>query len=183
MSHRGRLLVATPLIEDPNFLRSVVILIEHHEDGALGIVLNRPSLTPVSESLPEWGDATAAPSVVFVGGPVALDAMLGLAVTEPEHTDSAEFDHVIGPGMGTIDLEEDRIRASTWGGVRLFVGAAGWSAGQLEDEIAEGAWWVTEAEPDDVTTPDPATLWTRVLRRQNSTVGWFANCPLDPTIN
>lgn len=183
MSHRGRLLVATPLIEDPNFLRTVVVLLEHDESGALGVVLNRPSTTPVAEALPDWGDTASAPAVVFVGGPVAGDAILGLATCDPARTDLGGFDHVVGPGFGTLDLHEPPTGAPHQDGVRLFAGAAGWSSGQLEDEIDEGAWWIVDAEPADIATADPSTLWERVLRRQRNTIGWFANCPLDPTTN
>lgn len=183
MSHRGRLLLATPLIEDPNFLRAVVFLLEHDENGALGIVLNRPSITPVSETLPEWGDRVSAPDVLFVGGPVATDAILGVATSDIASSDDHGFDETIVHGVGTLDLYEDPLGISTWTGVRLFVGAAGWSGGQLEDEIAEGSWWVVDSDPGDISTPDPVTLWSRVLRRQRGTVRWFANCPLNPSFN
>src|SRR5262249_60589141 len=77
-SVRGRLLVATPTLYDPNFFRSVVLVLEHSEDGAIGVVLNRPSETAVAESLPDWNRLAAAPDVVFAGGPVSPEAAIGV---------------------------------------------------------------------------------------------------------
>lgn len=181
MRHRGRLLVATPLIEDPNFLRTVVVLLEHDDDGAFGVVLNRPSLTPVSEPLPEWAPSAAAPAVMFMGGPVATDSVIG--ITSAPMDDGAGSDGRVDCGFRTIDLA-DRFEVDGFGsGLRLFVGAAGWSPGQLEDEIAEGAWWVVDAQADDVVTADPDGLWTRVVARQRGPIRLFAHAPVDPTLN
>lgn len=180
MSHRGRLLVATPLIEDPNFLRTVVVLLEHDEDGAFGVVLNRPSLTPVAEPLPDWAGSAAAPAVMFLGGPVATDAVIGITAAP---VGGGFDDGPGGCGFRTIDLSDRFVSDPSGSGLRLFVGAAGWSPGQLEDEIAEGAWWVVDARADDVVTDDPAGLWTRVVGRQRGPVRLFAHAPVDPTLN
>jgi putative transcriptional regulator len=167
----GRLLVATPLLGDPNFVRTVILLLAHTDDGAFGVVLNRPAHTSTSELLPQWGQVTAAPEVVFVGGPVARDAVVGVR-ERPERAGSDRF--------ATVDLnrapwEQDESPES----VRLFAGSAGWGTGQLEAEVAERAWWTCEAEPGDALTADPAGLWTRVLRRQRPPTGWFANFPVE----
>lgn len=181
MSQAGRLLVATPLIGDPNFDRTVILLLAHGADGAFGVVINRPSETAVDEVAEEWAAHASAPAVVFVGGPVGSDAVVGLARsgTEPEAT----FGRLVGD-VGTIDLHApppDGHRP--WQGLRLFAGSAGWAPGQLEDELAEGAWWAVDARADDVLTSDPSGLWVRVLRRQPGQVAWFANHPVDPTAN
>ena len=100
---RGRLLVATPDLEDPNFFRTVVLMLEHTDDGALGVVLNRPSSgTTVGETLPAWAALAAEPSVVFVGGPVQPEAAIGLARGEP----GVEPDGLapLFDGLGTVDL-------------------------------------------------------------------------------
>lgn len=158
----GRLLVATPLIGDDTFRRTVVLVLAHGDDGALGVILNRPSGTPADEVLVGWAERTAAPGVVFVGGPVSTDTVLGLAL-------SGSVDLHMGPDE-LVDPP---------GEIRLFAGQAGWSAGQLEDEIGQRAWWVFDSEPDDALTRDPDTLWERVLRRQSATTAWFANFPDD----
>lgn len=158
----GRLLVATPLIGDDTFRRTVVLLLAHSEEGALGVVLNRPTDTPAVELLLGWGARAAAPGVVFEGGPVGTDGVIGLAVD------------------GSVDLHRDPDDLpDAPGEVRLFAGQAGWGAGQLEDEIGERAWWVVDADPGDALTRHPHTLWERVLRRQPAPTAWFANFPDD----
>lgn len=158
----GRLLVATPLIGDGIFHQTVVHLLAHGEDGAFGVVLNRPSDTPAEEVLVGWGARAAAPGVLFVGGPVDSDSVVGLAAD------------------GSIDLHtspDDMPGAPEE--VRLFAGQAGWGPNQLEDEVGQRAWWVIDPEPGDILTRDPARLWDRVLRRQAGVTGWFANYPDD----
>jgi putative transcriptional regulator len=159
----GRLLVATPLIGEDTFRRTVVLLLAHAPDeGAFGVILNRPTDTPAGEVLERWGGRAAAPGVVFVGGPVDADSVVGLA-----------------PG-GAVDLHldpDDLPDAPPE--IRLYAGQSGWSPGQLEDEIASGAWWVVDAAPGDTLTRDPSGLWARVLRRQSGRVAWFANHPDD----
>lgn len=181
MSYVGRLLVATPLIGDPNFERVVVLLLAHGPEGAFGVVLNRPSDTSVDEVAPGWGDHVAGPGVVFVGGPVALDAVVGIG--RPAGEPTGGFSPLAG-GVGTVDLHHPPDPGSRpWAGLRLYAGSAGWAPGQLEDEVAEGAWWPLDSSPDDVLTGDPSGLWKRVLRRQVGPTAWFANCPHDPTAN
>ena len=180
MSQAGRLLVATPLIGDPTFERTVVLLLAHSEGGAFGVVLNRPSDTGVCEVIDGWTEAVTTPSVVFIGGPVNPEEVIGLARRggPPQH-----FAGLVGE-LGTVDLHSPPVPGEQpWPGLRMYAGAAGWSSGQLEDEISEGAWWPVDAAPDDILTGDPSGLWARVLRRQHGTAAWFANCPRDPSAN
>ena len=179
MSHAGRLLVATPLIADPNFERAVVLLVAHDADGAFGVVLNRPSETPVAEVAPDWSPLAAAPGVVFIGGPVSQEAVLGLGRCPGDEAASTALVGDCGP----VDLHDPPALDAPWTSVRLFAGSAGWAPGQLEDELGEGAWWPVDAEPDDVTGGDVEGLWSRVLRRQPGELAWFANHPSDPTAN
>jgi putative transcriptional regulator len=181
-SVRGRLLVATPPLLDPNFVRSVVLMLEHTEEGALGVVLNRPTTTPLSEVLPAWGDLAAPPGVVLVGGPVQPDGMIGLAAVHPgdDHPGVRE----LWPGLGTVDLDAPpEIVKPGIGALRCFVGYAGWGPGQLEGEIAIGSWFVLDHLASDIWTPEPETLWRAVLRRQPPRIAQYALCPLDPSTN
>lgn len=181
VSHVGRLLVATPLIGDPNFERSVVLLLAHGREGAFGVVVNRPSDTRVQEVASDWAPHAEAPGVVFVGGPVGREAVVGLARRGFEAED--HFGPIAGD-LGTVDLHRPPgLGDRPWRGVRLFAGSAGWAPGQLEDELAEGAWWPVDGTSDDVLTEDPDGLWSRVLRRQPGEVAWFAHHPKDPTAN
>jgi putative transcriptional regulator len=177
----GMLLVATPPLVAPNFDRTVVLLLEHGDGGAVGLVLNRPSDTRVAEALPGWELLAAEPSQVFVGGPVSEDAAIALGAARRPDPGSG-FMPVVGE-VGTIDLHRDP--DEVWDditAVRIFAGYAGWGPGQLEDELANHAWVVLPGEADDVMGP-PEDLWRRVLRRQGGTTAWLANAPTDPSVN
>lgn len=181
-SLKGRLLVATPVIGDPNFERTVVLLLEHNEDGALGLVLNRPTDVDVLDPLPEWYSLTADPSVVFVGGPVEQGAAIGLAQVSGVTPDDS-WSPVLGT-IGTFDLSRDPGDLSpVVEQVRIYAGYAGWGAGQLETELDMEAWFVVEGESDDVLSRDPATLWESVLRRQGGDLALLSFCPPDPSTN
>jgi putative transcriptional regulator len=179
---KGRLLLAAPGLVDPNFDRSVVLVIEHGEDGAVGVVLNRPSETGVGDALPHWEPLAAAPAVVFVGGPVLPTGALALARLV-DGADEEGWTPVLGP-IGLLDLGSDSdALPSRVDAVRIFAGHAGWSAGQLEGEIAAHGWIVVDADPTDVLHPEPVELWRAVLARQPGRLAWFANCPPDPSVN
>jgi putative transcriptional regulator len=181
-SLRGRLLVATPVLYDPNFDRSVVLLLEHGGDeGALGVVLNRPSGTELDDPLPAWAPLAADPPVVFVGGPVEPSAAIAIGWATGEQPSG--WSPVLGT-IGTVDLnvEPDDV-ADELDAVRIFAGYAGWGPGQLEGELEAGAWVVVDAQPHDAMTDDPGNLWRAVLRRQPGTVAWLANYPAEPSLN
>ena len=185
----GRLLVATPVLSDPNFDRAVVLLLDHDEDGSLGVVLNRPTPVGVGDILEAWADLAGAPGVVFQGGPVSLDAALGVAVVPSGGDLRDDSDGPLGwrrvhGAIGLVDLEAPpELLAAELGSLRIFAGYAGWGAGQLEEEVAEGAWYVVESEPGDVSSPAPEGLWRSVLRRQRSELAMVATYPDDATLN
>lgn len=181
MSHAGRLLVATPLIADPSFERTVVLLLAHGPMGAFGLVINRPTERRVDDVAPEWSSPAAPPGVVFLGGPVDRDTLLGLG-RSPDLTPGAPG--VIVGDCAAIDIEAGPFETEArWSEVRLFAGSAGWARGQLEDELAEGAWWPVDAAATDPFSPRPGDLWSDILRRQRGEVAWFANHPEDPSAN
>ena len=178
---KGRLLVAVPAMSDPNFARTVVLLLEHTDEGALGVVLNRPSDTTVGEALPGWESVAAAPAVVFVGGPVAPTGALALGTVR--NGDAPGWAPVLG-AVGLLDLgASPESAAPEITRARLFAGHAGWSPGQLETEVAAGGWFVVDAEPGDAFATDPEGLWSAVLGRQPGRLSWFARCPPDPRVN
>ncbi len=179
----GRLLVANPLLPDPNFDRTVVLLLAYSDDGALGLVLNRPSQMDVGEPLPQWEHLAAEPAVLFFGGPVAHQAVICLArnLPAPPLADSGDAWKEVSPGIGTIDLDQDPDQfAGLVRPVRLFAGYAGWGPGQLEGELQAGAWWVVDAEPEDAFTLEPGDLWKQVLRRQPRPLKYVSWYPEDP---
>jgi len=178
----GRLLVASPSLGDPNFARTVVLLLDHDEDGTLGVVLNRPTAVEVRDILPPWADLAAVPDVVFQGGPVALDSAIGVAAV-PGEGEPLGWRHV-HDRLGLVDLDAPpEILAAELGGLRIFAGYAGWSSGQLEDEMAQGAWYVVEAEAGDAFSAEPEALWRSVLRRQSGELALVATYPEDPSLN
>lgn len=182
LSFAGELLVATPALLDPNFRRTVVLVLRHDDDGALGLVLNRPLPMTTGEALPTWQRAVSLPGNLFQGGPVGLDGALGLATLTPS-ADGPFIDRLTGP-FGLLDLETDPeggLPGVT--GVRVFVGHSGWAGGQLEAEVAAGDWYLLRADPGDVTTPDPTVLWRRVLRRQGGELAIVSTFPDDPSLN
>jgi putative transcriptional regulator len=195
----GRLLVATPALADPNFDRAVVLLLDHDEEGSLGVVLNRPTPVGVGDILEGWADLAGEPGVVFQGGPVSLDSALGVAVipggtgrgpgTGPDAEAGGTESGPLGwrrvhGAIGLVDLEAPpELLAPALGSLRIFAGYAGWGPGQLEDELAEGAWYVVESEPGDVSSPEPERLWREVLRRQRNELAMVATYPDDPSLN
>jgi putative transcriptional regulator len=183
----GVLVVAGPSLEDPNFHRTVVLLLAHSaSEGALGVVLNRPNRVPVGEVLPGWDDLTAPPDSMFVGGPVARDSVICLArLRAGGEGDLDGCSPVPGlSGLATLDL--NRSPSDMIGGVdavRLFSGYAGWSPGQLEGELEAGGWLVLPAALADAFTPEPDDLWRAVLRRSGGRVALYANAPPKLSMN
>lgn len=179
----GWLLIATPLIGDPNFGRSVLFVIEHNREGALAVVLNRPSETTVAETLPAWGDKLALPAVLFDGGPVGESSIVALALSDATGEESLE--PVPGfPSVHTVDLDSDAVITQAFvTTMRLFAGYAGWAPGQLEGEIAAGAWFVARTVSGDVFGPAPDDLRESVLKRQRSQTRYFTHYPDDPRWN
>lgn len=239
---------------DPNFLRVVVYLLDHDEGGSVGVVLNRPTETPVDDVVPRWGLVVTEPSMVFRGGPVSVNGAICVArVAEGEAERAVEQALGIGFGLagdpdtdsliretleaaaaaaaeqvgagddeaievhvaregggsedggapdddeelvvrppfqfimgsvGTVDLhhppEDVPLRLAA---ARIFAGYAGWGAGQLDDEIEAGAWFVVDAEEQDIFDDDPEQLWSRVLRRQAGWLRVLARFPFDPAVN
>ena len=179
----GRLLVATPLLEDPNFRRAVVLVLDHDEDGALGVVLNQPSDVSVEEVLDGWAPVVTGDPVLWVGGPVGPDSALGVAAL-PGTYEPDGVRAVPAAGLGLVDLDADpTVLAPQLGAVRIFAGYSGWGSGQLEDELSDGGWYVVDADPGDAFTARPGTLWREVLRRQGGDLAMVSTYPDDPSDN
>ena len=180
---KGRLLLATPALDDPNFDRAVIYVLEHHDDGAVGVVINRPSDEALDEPLDRWIDLQTAPSSVFEGGPVEDTALIALAAAKHPDVDDDALTTIVG-SIASADLTADpALVAAVVTDVRVFRGYAGWGPGQLEGEIDAGAWLVLDAQTGDVFTNEPDELWRAVLRRQPGRLAWLANAPDDLSFN
>lgn len=179
----GMLLVASPELTDPNFSDAVVLLLDADDDGALGLVLNRPSTVSVADVLEPWRDLVAEPEVLFRGGPVSPEGALAVGVLRSAEEVPVGFRSVAGR-LGLIDLDTPvELVEGSLAGLRVFAGYAGWSAGQLEREIAQGDWDVVPGDDRDVIRPDLTDLWHEVLRRQPGQLAWRATRPTDPEMN
>jgi putative transcriptional regulator len=184
----GRLLVATPLLGDPNFRRTVVLIVEDEpEEGTLGVVLNRPTEVQVGQVLEAWTELVTGPTVVFKGGPVSPNSALALALArgedEPLGWRSLDGSSLMSR-IGLVDLEAPpELLAGGITSLRVFAGYAGWGPGQLREEIDEGAWYVLPGEPSDAFLTEPERLWPAVLRRQGGDFAIVATYPEDPLQN
>jgi putative transcriptional regulator len=178
-SLRGKLLIASPSLVDPNFARTVVLITEHTEEGAMGVVLNRPSETAVDEVAPELGPVVDS-EPVFIGGPVQPQALVVLAeFADPEAAAWIVADDV---GFVAAQTEGDRLAAAVRRS-RVYAGYSGWGAGQLEGELAEEAWIVESPLASELFPEEPAELWQDVLARKGGQFALIARMPDDPSLN
>ena len=177
---RGKLLVAQPSLVDPNFYRAVVLVLQQNDEGAIGLILNRPSDVDAVEPLGDWAGLAAQPKVVFVGGPV-VEENTAICLARVRRNPGAAMWKELANGIGTLDINNPVDPAVEE--VRLFAGYAGWSAGQLETEIEVGGWFVLDAKPIDAFSADPKGLWKAVMARQRGMMAWFVNYPPDARLN
>jgi putative transcriptional regulator len=179
-SARGKLLIAGPALLDPNFWRTVVLVIEHTDEGALGLVLNRPSETTVGEAVPQLEELVDLDEQLYIGGPVQPSSVIVLAEFE-DATDAAliAFDDVGVLGKGA---SLDDVGAGVRTG-RAFVGHAGWGPGQLDSELDRGDWILEPARREDAFAGDPSELWPGVLTRKGGSYALIARMPPDPSVN
>lgn len=176
MTLAGRILLAKPELSDPNFDGTVTLMLAHDEDGAMGLVLNRPSGRAVEALETVWGVAMTPPVGLFSGGPVGTEGVVALG----RHPDSA------GPlpfGLRSVDPSGPEAEDEPVEQVRLFLGHAGWGPGQLEDELGQGAWWTTAGSADLVFDPDPSSLWRRLVRGLGGDVALWSTWTSDPSTN
>ncbi|HTX46037.1 MAG TPA: YqgE/AlgH family protein [Solirubrobacteraceae bacterium] len=179
-SARGTLLIAGPGLLDPNFWRTVVLVVEHNEDGALGLVLNRPSETTVHDAVPQLEELVDEDDLLYIGGPVQPSSVIVLArLEDPSDAALISFDDigVIGMGDGS-DGPAPSVREG-----RAFVGHSGWGPGQLDTEIERGDWITEPARREDAFSQDPAALWPSVLTRMGGSYALVARMPPDPSVN
>ena len=176
----GQLLLASPSLQDPNFKRAVVLIGAHSDEGAMGVVLNRPSNATVGELVPQLEPAIGDGETVYVGGPVQPNSIVFLAeFLDPEPAGLLVLGRI---GFPTPEADLDELAEAT-ARRRVFAGYAGWGSGQLDAELDHGDWIAHPALPDDVFSEDPAELWSRVLARKGGAYVLIARMPLDPSLN
>lgn len=189
-STKGSLLIAVPLLDDHNFHRTVVYMLQHSNEGALGLIINRPTNEDVISGLRPWMEELSEPRVVFEGGPVQANTLIAIGqVVGPSDTDivadPADPDELasgfalLDQGLGTIDLSQLPSEVCGLQNLRIFRGYSGWAPGQLDDEISEGSWLALACEATDLFTPNPQGLWRNVLRRSGGREALLADAPDD----
>jgi putative transcriptional regulator len=175
-SLQGQLLISSPILQDPNFRRTVVLMTHHDEEGAMGLVLSRPSELRVVDAVPELAELPGTDDNVYVGGPVQPEAVVVLVDHDAEPELPIVGNVAFMPADADLD-ELDAVRA------RVFAGYSGWGPGQLEGELEESSWIVVPAEPDDAFAADPDELWRTVLHRKGGKFALIATMPYDPKLN
>jgi putative transcriptional regulator len=171
-SMSGNLLIASPSMSD-YFRRTVVLVVEHSEQGAFGLVLNRPSEATVGEAVPDLAELIGSEHVLHIGGPVQENAVTAVG----EHADPESATKLVVGTVGMVNLDSPPELSR----VRVFAGYAGWAAGQLDGEIDAEAWITEAAHPDDPF--DDGDLWSRVLERKGDEYALLARMPSDPSLN
>ncbi len=179
-SLRGQLLIASPALVESTFHRTVILVTEHAAEGAMGVVLNRPSETIVGEAVPELAELAGDDAAVFVGGPVQTEALIVLA----EFRDPAAAAAIVVADVGLVsaEVETSELVIATRQ-ARVFAGYSGWGPGQLEGELEEEAWIVEAPVPGELFPDDPESLWSAVLERKGGRYALLARMPLDPSLN
>jgi putative transcriptional regulator len=180
-SLRGQLIIASPAVMDPNFRQTVVLLAEHTEEGAMGVVLNREADVTVGEAVPELAPLAGDDATVHVGGPVSDSAVTVLAeFTEPDRAALLVAEDL---GFVPADVDDGEALAAAVRRARVFAGHAGWGPGQLEAEMEEESWIVEVPQREDVFCEAPEELWSAVLRRKGGEYAVIATMPVDPSVN
>jgi putative transcriptional regulator len=180
-SLRGKLILAAPALRDPNFDRTVVLIAEHSDEGAMGLVLNRPSEAAVADAVPDLTWVADGGDVVYIGGPVASNGVIVLA----EWSDPARAVVLIEDDLGFVpgDAEDTDALAGAVRRSRVYAGHAGWGPGQLEGELAEDAWIIEAPLREELFSADPEALWATVLRRKGREFALLSTMPPDPSLN
>jgi putative transcriptional regulator len=179
VSLQGKLLVAAPTLLDPNFFRTVVLIVLDEDEGAMGLVLNRAAETTVTEAAPALAELVESGDPVYAGGPVEP----GKAMVLGEFDDPDDAASVVFGDIGFLLLDDEAAPGPRPRRARVFAGHAGWGEGQLAGELGEEAWIVEPALPEDVFADDPNELWSSVLRRKGGHFALLATMPPDPSVN
>jgi putative transcriptional regulator len=179
-SLRGQLLIASPALIDPNFWRTVVVIADHNDEGAFGLVLNRPSETEVSEAVPDLASVEGVDPIMHLGGPVAPSNVVVVA----DFDDRANAGLMVVGDVGLLSLEAEVGEAAAGARrLRAYAGHSGWGPGQLEAEMGLESWILEPARESDLFHDEPENLWSEVLRRKGGSYSLIARMPADASMN
>lgn len=177
---KGKLLIAMPMLNDPNFRQSVILMCEHGPEGALGLIINRPTEVAVSTLIEDF-PKLAGGKWVYAGGPVAKNGMLILCRGDA----TFENHNVLEDVYLAKDLDELKTPGALGpdGEIRCCLGYAGWAPGQLEGEMSSGAWRTLPADAALIFDADPTLIWPQMMRRFGPEWAFYATMPFDPNLN
>jgi putative transcriptional regulator len=179
----GDLLVASVLLADGVFNQTVVLVLDSDEDGALGVILNEISQTPLDAVLPDWVSAVSEPQMLYHGGPVSPNGAICLASVMNAGEEPPGWRPLFDT-VGLLHLDTPiEIVAGAYRDLRIFAGYSGWSAGQLQAELSQGMWHLSRARYEDVFATRPLDLWRTVLRRAPGELAFFSTWTEDPDLN
>jgi putative transcriptional regulator len=156
---QGKLLIASPRLVDPNFAGTVVLMVQHDKEGALGLILNRPTETSIKSAWEQVGDSPCeADALLHIGGPV--EGPLAVVHTQEE---LSEIEVMPGVYFSVEKQAIEQLVGGNEGPMKFFVGYAGWAAGQLENEMREGSWLTMQATSEQVFEDEDH--WAELLKR------------------
>jgi putative transcriptional regulator len=180
-SLRGKLLIASPALVDPNFHRTVILIAEHTDEGAMGLVLNRPAETLVADVVPDLSALAEAEAPVYFGGPVASDSVIVLA----EFDDPQLAGVLLEGDLGFVGSDRGDMTDVAAGvrRARVYAGHSGWGPGQLEGELEEDSWIIEPPQREEIFADDAEGLWSAVLRRKGREYALLSTMPPDPSVN
>jgi putative transcriptional regulator len=159
----GKLLVCPRKAPDPSFAGTVILLVQLDHDSALGLMVNRRTKTPISRALADWKPARGKSDPVYMGGPVELDGVMALLRADAKPSEAAPVLGDIYVAASRTVVEKALTAGSGPGGFRLYLGYCGWGPGQLQSEVALGAWYIFSGNDRLVFDSDPDSLWTRLI--------------------
>ena len=165
---KGKFLVASKELRDPNFFETVVLLLEYDRNGAMGLVINRPSTLKLSKVLPDIEGLQKRSDTIYLGGPVAKNQLMLLIRTSspPEGSRLVFKDIYLSSSQEIIEKMVDN--PDTPERFRVYAGYAGWAAGQLDHEVSRGSWHILQADQGSVFDKTPSEIWPELIRRSSA---------------
>ncbi len=177
----GRLLISEPYLADPNFERTIIFLCEHNDDGTIGFVLNKPSLSKLSELI---SDAKSFDEIVCVGGPVQQDTLHYLHRHKGIEGAVEILDGIYWGGEFDEIMSKIEIGELSAHHIKFFLGYSGWSPGQLDEELKTNSWIVSDHVSEAlIFETEHEQMWKKVLKEMGGRFSMFANYPVDPQMN
>jgi len=176
----GKFLIAHRSLLDPNFTRTVVLMVRYGEDGAMGLIVNRQTKIPLSRALDGLKDAKSRSDPVYLGGPVEVGGVVALVRSRAKPEDARHVFADVYLLSSKASLERALAAGAESSALRAYLGYSGWGAGQLEHEIELGSWLVWRGDPATVFDPDPETVWSRLIQKTEARIAVLRKPPPEP---